>query len=71
MEASLNYREKLWTESLDMVNSNMIRMYNAQGKFEGALNYVGGRQNELIKHNTRMLEWFTTKLARDRIAERP
>ena len=35
MEASLNYREKLWTESLDMVNSNMIKMYNAQGEFEG------------------------------------
>ena len=29
MEASLNYREKLWTERLDMVNSNMIKMYNA------------------------------------------
>ena len=29
MEASLNYREMLWIESLDMVNSNMIKMYNA------------------------------------------
>ena len=29
LEASLNYREKLWAESLDMVNANMIRMYNA------------------------------------------
>ena len=29
MEASLNYREKLWTKSLDMVNVNMIKMYNA------------------------------------------
>ena len=29
MEATLNYREKLWTESLDMVNANMIRIYNA------------------------------------------
>ena len=43
MEASLNYREKLLTESLDMANSNMIRMYNAQGEFEGALNLIGGR----------------------------
>ena len=38
LEASLNYREKLWTKSLDMVNSNMIKMYNAQGEFESALN---------------------------------
>ena len=29
MEASLNYREKLWIDSLDMYNSNMIKMYNA------------------------------------------
>ena len=71
MEASLNYREKLWTESLGMVNSNMIRMYNAQGEVEGALNSIGGRHNELIKHNSRMLEWFTMKLAGDRTTERP
>ena len=39
-EASLNCRKKLWTESLDMVNSNMIKMYNAQGEFEGSLNSI-------------------------------
>ena len=27
--------EKLWIDSLDMVNSNMLKMYNAQGEFEG------------------------------------
>ena len=43
MEASMNYKEKLWTESLDIVNSNMIKMYNAQSKFEEALNFIGGR----------------------------
>ena len=29
MEATINYREKLWTESLDMVNNNLIKMYSA------------------------------------------
>ena len=71
MEASLNYREKLWTESLDMVNGNMIKMYTAQGEFEGCLNSIGERQNEPIKTNARMLEWFTNKLVRDTKAERP
>ena len=33
MEATLNYREKLWIESLDMVNNNLIKMYSAQGEF--------------------------------------
>ena len=71
MEASLNYGEKLWTKRIDMVNSNMIRMYNAQGEFEGSLNSIGGRRNEMIRHNSRTLEWFTIKLVRDRTIERP
>ena len=29
MESSLNYREKLWAESLDLYNSNLRNMYNA------------------------------------------
>ena len=43
MEASHNYKEKLWIESLNMCNSNMIKIYNAQGEFESALNSIGGR----------------------------
>ena len=71
MEASLNYREKLWTESLDVLNANLIKMYNAQGEFKGALNSIGERQNELIMTNAKMLEWFTNRLARDTKAEKP
>ena len=55
MQASLNYREKLWTESLDICNSNIRNMYNAHGEFEGTLNSIGERQNELIKSNVMML----------------
>ena len=29
MEGTLNYREKCWTESLDMINNNLIKMYSA------------------------------------------
>ena len=29
IEATLNYREKLWIGSLDMVNKNLIKMYSA------------------------------------------
>ena len=56
MEASLNYREKLWIDSLDICNSNLENMYNVQGEFEGALYYIGGKKNELIKTNAKMLE---------------
>ena len=71
METSLNYREKLWTESLDMVNANMIRMYSAQGEFKGALNSIGGRENELIRTNAKMLEWMKNQLLGDRTTKRP
>ena len=49
MEGTLNYREKYWTESLEMINNNLIKMYSAQGEFEGTLNSIGQRQNEVIK----------------------
>ena len=29
LEATLNFREKLWTESRDIVNVNWLKMYNA------------------------------------------
>ena len=49
----------------------MIRMYNAQGEFEGAMNSIEGKQNELIKKNAIMQEWIALKQAGDGTAERP
>ena len=40
IEATLNYRETFWTESLDMVNNNLIKMHSAQGEFEEVLNSI-------------------------------
>ena len=33
LESTLNYREKLWIESINMVNQNTIKMYQAEGEF--------------------------------------
>ena len=71
MEASLNFREKLWTEILDLCNSNLRNMYNAQVEFEGTLNSLRERQNELIRSNARMLELATNKLLGDKTTEKP
>ena len=57
MEATLNCREKLWTESLDMVNNNLFKMYSAQGEFERTLNSIGQRQDDLIKKMALSMEW--------------
>ena len=57
MEGTLNYREKCWTESLDMINNNLIKLYSTQGEFDGTLNSIGQRQNDLIKQMVLSMEW--------------
>ena len=57
LEGTLNYREKCWTESLNMINKNLIKMYAAHGEFEGTLNSIGRRQNDMIKQLALTMEW--------------
>ena len=42
-----------------MINNNMIKMYSAQGEFEGSLNSIGKKQDELIKKWDISMEWST------------
>ena len=65
LEGTLNYREKFWTESLDMINKNLIKMYSTQGEFKGTLNSIRQRQNELIKQLALTMEWFVLNKSRD------
>ena len=58
LESTLNYREKLWTESIDLVNQNMVKMYQAYGEFEQSLNSIGKRKNELIKQHIKTQKWY-------------
>ena len=57
MEVTLNYREKLWTKSLDLINNSLVKMYSSQGEFEGTLNSIGQRKNDLIKQMALSIEW--------------
>ena len=61
IETTINYREKCWTKSLDMINNNLIKMYYAQGEFDGTLNSIGQRQNDLIKQMALSMEWSSFK----------
>ena len=58
LEGTLNYMEKCWNESLDMINNNLLKLYSAWGEFEGTLNSIGQRQNDLIKQMALSMEWF-------------
>ena len=71
METTLNYKEKLWIESLDMVNNNLIKMYSVQGEFEGVLNSLGQRQNDLIKQMAFSMEWSPFNKEEGSKAKRP
>ena len=57
IEVTLNYREKLWIESVYTVNNNLIKMYSTQGEFKGVLNFIEKRQNNLIKQLALSIEW--------------
>ena len=65
LEGTLNYREKCWTESLDMINKNLIKMYSAQGEFEGTLKSIGQRQDEMIKQLALTMEWSVLNKSRE------
>ena len=65
MEDTLNYKEKCRTESLDMINNNLIKMYSTQGEFERTLNSIRHRQNELIKKLALTIEWSVLNRSRE------
>ena len=48
LEMENNYRQKLWNDSLDKVNSNLVNMHTKLTELEGTMNHIGMRQDELI-----------------------
>ena len=48
LEMDNNYRQKLWNDSLDQVNSNLVNMHTMFTELEGTMNHIGMRQDELI-----------------------
>ena len=43
-----NYKHILWNDSLDQVDSNLVNMHNVLAEFEGSMNTLGSRQDQLI-----------------------
>ena len=48
LEMDNNYRHKLWNDSLDQVNSNLVNIHNVLTKLEGSVNNLGSRKDHLI-----------------------
>ena len=48
LEMDNNYRQKLWNDSLNQVNSNLVNMHTMLTELEGTMNNIGMRQEELI-----------------------
>ena len=48
LEMDNNYRQKLWNDSLDQVNSNLVNMHTMLTELGGTMNHIGMRQDELI-----------------------
>ena len=54
-----------------MVKNNLIKMYSAQGEFEGTLNSIGQRQDDLIKILALSMEWSAFNKEEGSKARRP
>ena len=54
-----------------MINNNLIKMYSAQGEFEGTLNSIGKRQDDLIKKMAISMEWSVFNKEEGSKANRP
>ena len=48
LEIDNNYRQKLWNDSLDQVNSNLVNIHNVITELEGSLNNLAHRQDQLV-----------------------
>ena len=48
LEMDNNYGQKLWNESRDQVNSNLVNIHTMLTELEGTMNNIGQRQDELI-----------------------
>ena len=48
IEMDNNYRHKLWNDSLDQVNSNLVNMHSMLTKIERSMNTLGSRKDQLI-----------------------
>ena len=48
LEMENNYRLKLWNDSLDQVNSNLVNIHNVLIELEGSVNNLAQRQDQLV-----------------------
>ena len=48
LEIDNNYRQKLWNDSLDQVNSNLVNIHNVLTELKGSMNNLAHRQDQLV-----------------------
>ena len=48
LEMDNNYKHKLWNDSLDQANSNLVNIHNVLIEIEGYVNNLGSRQDHLV-----------------------
>ena len=48
LEMDNNYRHKLWNDSLDQVNSNLVNIHNVLTKLKGSVNNLAHMLDQLV-----------------------
>ena len=64
LEMDNNYRKKLWNESLDQVNSNLVNIHNVLTELEGSMNNLAQRQVLRLFHMLKLFLSVGTKVVK-------
>ena len=48
LEQNDAFRQKLWIESIDMINSNLVNIHSVFTEIEKSVNHIGLKQEQLI-----------------------
>ena len=48
LEMDNNYKQKLWNDSLDQVNSNLVNIHGVITELEGSMNNIAHRQDQFV-----------------------
>ena len=48
LEIDNNYKQKLWNDGLDQVNSNSVNIHNVITELKGSMNNLAHRQDQLV-----------------------
>ena len=71
LEMDNNYIQKLWNDSLDQVNSNLVNIHNVLTELKGSMNNLAHRKEQLVTLVEYTNEYFVFQREEPPAKEKP